>query len=98
MNAFEKHVASRPTGALTGAELVSRLTGEARAERKERKAVQVAPIGQRPHCKHCDRELRLYRWRKAGSGKLYGTYGDNLFCGLTCGWRWAVRAITERRK
>lgn len=21
----------------------------------------------------------------------YGRYGDNRFCGLTCGWQWAVK-------
>lgn len=25
----------------------------------------------------------------------YGGYGDNFFCGLTCGWQWAVK---EKRR
>jgi RNase P subunit RPR2 len=95
-NLFEEHIKQRPVGALTGAEYVARLKTQVQRERKERNAVSVAPHGKRPHCKHCNRELRLYRCRKAGSAKLYGTYGDNLFCGLTCGWRFAIKHAEEK--
>ena len=30
------------------------------------------------------------------TSKLPGRYGDGHFCGLTCGYRWAVRQLNEK--
>lgn len=68
------------------------------------------PVGQRPQCLFCARELRpnfkwvqipyhfdpqqRKQWRKDHPREFkgtYGSYGDNRFCGLTCGHSWAVR-------
>ena len=43
----------------------------------------------------CDKPLRRYkqdgRTFNDGTPQEWGDYGDNRFCGLTCGWRWACR-------
>jgi hypothetical protein len=100
--------------------------------------LQPKPVGQRPRCLHCERELRPnYRremppisvrtgeivrnrkpssfggepeyeeyensrsltdaerkeWRKDHPPQFLGTYGgymDNRFCGLNCGYKWAI--------
>lgn len=62
---------------------------------------------ERPKCRACKKPLRRYRYRQGGpnsvswahAGQQWGDYGDNLFCGLTCGYRFAVRMERlERRK
>jgi len=90
---FQEHIRNMREGApeTSGEAYLARIARERQADRAERQSALTMPAGKRPHCRHCNRELRLYRWRKAGSPKLYGTYGDNLFCGLTCGYRWALR-------
>ena len=60
-------------------------------------SAQIAPPGKRPRCAYCGRELRPYRYRQADSPKLYGTYGDNRFCGLRCGYRKALAIIRGRK-
>jgi hypothetical protein len=70
------------------------------------------PVGSRPRCLFCNRELRpnygydverpwfyndpddtrrkaFERDHKIFKG-TYGGYGDNRFCGLNCGYRYAV--------
>lgn len=45
----------------------------------------------RPTCLECGKPLRTYRrLKEEDSGKCFGDYGDNFFCGLNCGYRWAV--------
>jgi hypothetical protein len=55
----------------------------------------LAPMRERPHCLFCEHALRAYRWRGSdfAEGRLCGGYGDGLFCGVHCGYRWAVQAI-----
>lgn len=65
-----------------------------------RHAVAEAPNVERPFCQYCARPLRRYRWRNSATlnpdgNNQWGGYGDNLFCGLTCGWRFAV-AVMQR--
>lgn len=78
---------------------------------------KLKPVGQRPHCLFCDKELRpqfqtntpgsglpgpflwgdeLAQWKKDHPGWKkftghYGGYSDDRFCGLNCGYKWAVR-------
>ncbi len=57
----------------------------------------------RPTCQHCNLPLRRYRWRASPElnrdGKAqWGGYGDNLFCGLNCGYRWAIAMFPRRLK
>lgn len=87
---FQEHISRPVAGAISGADYLARIEREHQEQRAERQSANVAPVGKRPHCDQCDRELRVYRYRKAGSAKLYGTYGDNRFCGLTCGYKWAL--------
>ena len=46
-------------------------------------------------CLWCGRKLRAYRWRHKdyakAQGKEWGDYGDGHFCGLRCGYQFAVR-------
>ena len=56
-------------------------------------SVKLLPVKTRPKCLYCDKPLRAFphrdeEWNSARSP--YGDYGDGLFCGLTCGWSWAV--------
>ena len=49
----------------------------------------------RPCCLACKKPLRRYKRDGQtfddGTPQEWGDYGDNRFCGLTCGWRWACR-------
>ena len=60
------------------------------AQRKERykaRAEQLAklpPVGKRPHCKQCDKEMEPARIQG------FGYNGNNRFCTLRCGFRWAL--------
>ena len=54
-------------------------------------------------CQWCNRPLPRYRWRDSpdlnrNGQAQWGYYGDNLFCGLTCGYRWALAAFPRRLK
>jgi hypothetical protein len=59
---------------------------------KTQRAPAVTP---RPNCLACGKPLRRYkqdgRTFDDGTPQEWGDYGDNRFCGLTCGWRWACR-------
>jgi hypothetical protein len=44
---------------------------------------------------HCGMSLRKYRWREHadlnnGGKAKWGDYGDNIFCGKTCGYWYAL--------
>lgn len=59
------------------------------------KAKRAAATTPRPNCLACDKPLQRYsqdgRTFDDGTPQEWGNYGDNRFCGLTCGWRWACR-------
>lgn len=44
-------------------------------------------------CLWCGRKLRPYRYRDLpwANGREWGGYGDAMFCGLACGYKFAVR-------
>lgn len=47
-------------------------------------------------CLHCGKQLRVYRYRDAEFAKDFeewGGYGDNLFCGKTCCYRWTTTVL-----
>jgi len=59
---------------------------------KEKRPPATTP---RPDCLGCGKPLRRYKrdGQTFGDGtpQEWGDYGDNRFCGLTCGWRWACQ-------
>ena len=59
------------------------------------KTPRPAATTPRPNCLACEKPLRRYkqdgRTFNDGTPQEWGDYGDNRFCGLTCGWRWACR-------
>lgn len=54
-----------------------------------------------PTCQMCGKPLRRYKYRSDGPRPIVGTdrdkqwgdYGDNLFCGVRCGYQWAKWAL-----
>lgn len=73
----------------------------AAAERDEQRRAQrkvdmadLDPVGERPHCWMCRHQLRPYVYHALGDGKKYGYEGNNIFCSLRCGFRWAVNKAT----
>ena len=58
--------------------------------------------GVKDSCLWCGRKLRAYRYRDAehnkGKGKEKGDYGDGHFCGLRCGYQFAVRLADLGRR
>lgn len=54
----------------------------------------------RPTCRSCGKPLRLFRWRAMEwakeRGLWWGDYGEGLFCGLRCGYRYACK-LTGRK-
>jgi hypothetical protein len=57
---------------------------------------KLLAMKERPRCLFCTHPLRAYRWYGFGGSdyaedRLYGGYGDGLFCGVDCGYRWAVQ-------
>jgi hypothetical protein len=57
----------------------------------------------RPNCLGCDKPLPRFKFDNKtfddGTPREWGAYGDNRYCGLTCGWRWACRhAPMPKRK
>jgi hypothetical protein len=66
-----------------------KIAGNIRHPSKRRPATTTP----RPCCLSCGKPLRRFRLdgRKMSDGKPreWGDYGDNRFCGLTCGWKWA---------
>ena len=59
------------------------------------KTQRPAATTPRPNCLACEKPLRRYKRDgqtfNDGTPQEWGDYGDNRFCGLTCGWRWACR-------
>jgi hypothetical protein len=59
---------------------------------KDQRASATTP---RPNCLACEKPLRRYKLDGSafddGTPREWGDYGDNRFCGLRCGWRWACR-------
>jgi hypothetical protein len=57
---------------------------------KEKRAPATTP---RPDCLSCGKPLPRFRYDDKtfddGTPREWGAYGDNRFCTLTCGWRWA---------
>ena len=54
----------------------------------------------RPICSHCGAPLRRYRYREHqelnhGGKSQWGDYGDNIFCGLRCGYWWALSRFKD---
>lgn len=66
------------------------------------KTQRTAATTPRPDCLHCDKPLRRYKWdaKAFADGTLgeWGDYGDNRFCGLRCGWRWACANTSLPKK
>ena len=62
---------------------------------KHPKEKRSAATTQRPNCLACAKPLRRYKRDGSafddGTPMEWGDYGDNRFCGLSCGWRWACR-------
>lgn len=52
-----------------------------------------------PTCLECGKKLRREKFCKEIHGKArYGDYGDGLFCGLKCGYRWGVMNAQREEK
>ena len=66
---------------------------------KPQRAPAITP---RPNCLACEKPLRRYtrdgQTFNDGTPREWGDYGDQRFCGLTCGWRWACRHAPIRRE
>lgn len=61
--------------------------------------MQKTPPGPRRWCKYCRKPLPLYRfadqdWAKE-KGKVWGYRGNNYFCTLRCGFKYAILAAQE---
>jgi len=68
-----------------------------RENAERRRSVKLLPIPQRPKCRACGTPLRPYRYRSPEHPeRTYGDYGDGLFCGLTCGHRYAVWSLKPK--
>lgn len=48
-------------------------------------------------CKWCGRKLHLARFRLHGGQRHRGSYGDDTFCGLRCGYRFGLTMSKERQ-
>ena len=60
-------------------------------ERQLVRALQP-PLHEQPLCLHCNEPLRRFPYRFYEHHDLtaqWGDYGDNQFCGKTCGHKWA---------
>ena len=66
------------------------------------KEKRAAATTTRPNCLACEKPLRRYkhdgRTFDDGTPQEWGDYGDNRFCGLSCGWRWACRHAPMAKK
>ena len=66
------------------------------------KEKRAAATTVRPNCLACEKPLRRYkhdgRTFDDGTPQEWGDYGDNRFCGLSCGWRWACRHAPMAKK
>lgn len=86
--------------AATKPPMVASASAWAEEQKRERASVKVLPRGQRPRCAYCGNELRLFKFRgaKGREGKVYGDYGEGLFCGLRCGYGYGVAVCREVRR
>lgn len=59
---------------------------------KEKRPPAITP---RPDCLGCGKPLRRFKYDDRAfaddTPREWGDYGDNRFCGVTCGWRWACK-------
>jgi hypothetical protein len=55
----------------------------------------VSVLRRRPRPGYAEGQLRSMLSLWAGE---YGRYGDGYFCGLTCGWRFALQVMRELEK
>ncbi len=61
-------------------------------------APRAVPTIPRPKCTCCGKALRRYKhdgYAPGGVPKEWGDYGDNRFCGLRCGYRFALATTTN---
>ena len=74
---------------------------------RDPKTQRASAITPRPNCLTCDKPLRRFsrdgQTFNDGTPQEWGDYGDNRFCGLRCGWRWACRnsslpTVTKKAK
>lgn len=70
-----------------------RVAREARKQRREELAKAFPPPGRRRHCWDCSKEMEPYSQWKPGTPLQYGYEGNNHFCTLRCGFRWALAQI-----
>lgn len=65
---------------------------------KEKRAPATTP---RPDCLGCGKPLPRFKFDGRtyddGTPREWGAYGDNRFCTLTCGWRWACAHAPRSR-
>lgn len=48
----------------------------------------------RPTCNQCKRALKRARRSIQGRNRgMYGRFADDLFCGLRCGYAWAIENV-----
>jgi hypothetical protein len=66
------------------------------------KTQRPAATTARPDCLACGKPLRRYKRDgqtfNDGTPQEWGPYGDQRFCSLTCGWRWACRHAPMPKK
>lgn len=69
---------------------------------KHPKEKRSPAITQRPNCLDCGKPLPRFKFDGKtyddGTPREWGAYGDNRFCTLTCGWRWACAHSLIPRK
>lgn len=75
-------------------ERCNKIAGNIRSP-KDQRAPATTP---RPDCLACGKPLRRYKFDgqtfNDGTPREWGDYGDQRFCGLRCGWRWACSHTT----
>lgn len=74
---------------------------EQRKQERMRRAAMIAelpPVGQRPKCRQCSHELEVYfHWSGGDDTHCFGYEGNNNFCTLRCGFRWAVAGLKANK-
>ncbi len=59
---------------------------------KQQRPTAITP---RPNCLGCNKPLPRFKFDGKtfddGTPREWGAYGDNRFCTLTCGWKWACK-------
>lgn len=68
---------------------------EENADLKRAREEALATITKRPRCRYCEKELRPYKRfdPRQGEKPAFGAYGDWVFCGLRCGYNFAVDSL-----